>query len=114
MTARRARPYTMSPMTRLLAVALVIVSVLPVLIFATDFTNSSFLRSVRQRSRQREQQVGTVRSPAPNDSLRREQVRIRRARIHPTASTFVMSLGFQLVLLIAMGVAGRRIFALRL
>jgi hypothetical protein len=104
----------MSAMTRLLAIALVVVSVLPVLIFATDFTNSSFLRSARQRTRPRAQQAGALRQPAEADSVRREQVRVRRARIHPTALSITTSMTFQMVMLIAIAVVGRRLFALRL
>ena len=97
-------------MTRLLAIALVIVTVLPILIFATDFTNSRQLQAVREGTLQR----AGVRLAPESEDARRERVRVRRASIYPSVSTVAMSMAFQLVMLILIAVVGRRLFALRL
>jgi hypothetical protein len=99
-----------SAMTRLLAIALVIVTILPILIFATDFTNSRVLRDARGRALQR---AGVSVSPESQDA-RRERIRTRRASIHPTAWTVAEAMMFQLVMLTAIAVLGKRLFKLRL
>jgi hypothetical protein len=110
MNAQVKAPSLPSRITRLLAIALVVVTVLPILIFATDFTNSHALQSFRTRTLQR---AGVGLTPESQDA-RRERNRIRRASMYPTASTVATSMAFHLVVLIVIGVAGRRIFALRL
>lgn len=120
-------------MNRLLAIALVIVTVLPILIFATDFTNRAPLRAARAaagRSRgpremqdargpgaeraMREHGDGRAEQSAATPDGRRAQVREQRARRRPTLGRMVQSVAFQLVLLVVIGAAGRRLFALRL
>lgn len=110
MMAAMTAPKQSSRMTRLLAIGLVVVTVLPILIFATDFTNSRALQSARGRALK---QAG-VRLAPESDDARRERIRVRRASIHPTASTVATSMAFQLVMLIVIAVVGRRLFALRL
>jgi hypothetical protein len=99
-----------SRMTKLLAVALVIVTVLPILIFVTDFTNSRALRAARQNATQR----AGVTLRTENPDARRERIRVIRAKRHPTVGTMVMSMAFQLVMLAAIAVVGRWMFVLRL
>ena len=95
---------------RILAVALVIVTVLPILVFATDFTSS---RSP-QRARQGALERGGVPERRDAPDTRRERIRVRRAMFHPTVATMVTSMGFQLVMITVMGVVGRRLFTLQL
>ena len=97
-------------MTKLLAIALVVVTLLPIVIFATDFTNSRQLASGRERTLQR----AGVKTVPESDSARRGRVRVRRASMHPTGYRVMMSMTFQLVMLIAIATVGRRLFALRL
>lgn len=101
----------MSARTRLLAAALVIVAILPIAIFATDFTQSGMIRAARRRVQERER--GST-QPRMSDSARREMVRVRRARRHPTPGTIAESMAFQLIMIVVIGAAGRKIFALRL
>ena len=97
-------------MTRVLGIALVIVTLLPILIFATDFTNSRTLQTARAHALKR----AGVTERAESDSVRRERIRVRRARIHPSAMSFLAAMGFQLVMLTAMAIVGHRLFVLRL
>jgi hypothetical protein len=108
--ARNAVPASSPLMTRLLAIALVIVTLLPVLVFATDFTNSRALQSARERTVPR---TG-IRRDRGSPEARRLSIRARRATIHPTAPSVAMAFGFQLVMLTVLAVVGRRLFALRL
>jgi hypothetical protein len=110
MTARTVASAKESMMIKLLAIALVIVTVLPIVIFATDITNSGALRATRQATLQR----AGVAAQEENPDTRRERVRARRAQIHQTVATVVMSMTLQLVILTAMALVGRRLFALRL
>jgi hypothetical protein len=104
---------------RLLTITLLVLTFLPVLVFATNFTESKLVRSARQRVREREgRQVGASspisRPPLISDSARREAVRLRRSVMHPSANSMLRSAGFQLLLLVVIGAVGRRVFALRL
>lgn len=119
MSTRTTQVHRMSARTRVLAVALVVVAVLPIAIFATDFTQSDVLRSARARvrERERERERGRAlgrREPQLTDSARRERVRVRRAQIQPSPGSMIASIGFQVILIVAIGAAGRKIFALRL
>lgn len=110
MMARVTAPNRPTRMTGLLAIAMVVVTVLPILIFATDLTNSHALQSFRERTLQR----AGVRIAPESQDVRRERNRVRRANMHPTASSVAMSMASYLVVLIVIAVVGRRIFALRL
>ena len=97
-------------MSRLLAIALVIVAVLPILVFAADLTNRPLVQAGRERALQR----AGVRPAQESQDVRRERIRVRRASIRPTVPSVAMSVVFQLVMLTAIAVVGRRLFALRL
>lgn len=99
-----------STMTKLLAIALVIVTLLPIVIFATDFTNSEVVRASRQAAFKR----AGVNVPEDTPEARRARVHDRRAKIQPTVGTVFLSVTIQFVILTAMAVVGRRLFALRL
>ena len=99
-----------SALTKLLGVALVIVAVLPLLIFATDFTNSQVLRSARKAATQR----SSNRPAEESEDAMRERIRIRRAKMHPVVPSVALAMTFQLVMLSAIAFVGRRLFALRL
>jgi hypothetical protein len=109
-TARAPVPTRSALMTRLLAIALVIVTALPILVFATDFTNSRVLRAARQAAAPRARARPVTETP----DARRERIRVRRAGNHPTVPGVAMAIAFQLVMLTAIAVVGRRIFVLRL
>lgn len=110
MTARdRAAGGTLA-MTRLLAIALVVVTVLPIVVFTTNVTQRRVLAAARDRALQQ----GDVRRRPESPDARREQVRARRARQHPTAARFAEAMTLQLAMLFAIAVVGRRLFALRL
>jgi hypothetical protein len=98
-------------MTRLLAIALVIVTMLPILIFATDFTNSRVLQTAREESLRRAG-VTPKRSPEAGQVPKRKQG--RRTRPRPTPLTVMTSMASYLVILTLMAIVGRRVFALRL
>ena len=107
------RPHSSSQslvMTKLLATALVIVTLLPIVVFATDFTNSGAVRATRQTVLKRAAVRGREEAPG----VRRERTRMQRAKIHPSVATVLMSVTFQIVMLTAIAVVGRRLFALRL
>jgi hypothetical protein len=108
--SRSVVPTRTSAMTRLLAIALVIVTLLPILIFATDLTNRRVLQATRERALQR----ASVRPRPESQDARRGRIRARRASIHPTVPTVAMSMAFQLVMLAVIAVVGKRLFALRL
>ena len=97
-------------MTMLLVIALITVTVFPILIFATDLTNWRVLQSLRERALHR----AGVSISAESQNARRERKRQSRANIHPRASTAATSMAFQLAVLIVLAVVGRRLFALRL
>ena len=106
-TANASRDYSRM-LTRLLVAILITFSVLPIVIFATDMTNSRVARSARSAVAQR-----TGRTDEDLEA-RRARVRVSRARIHPTVGN---AIGVMLIQLfwVAMGAAvGRRIFGLRL
>ena len=94
----------------LLVIALITVTVFPILIFATDLTNWRVLQSLRERALHR----AGVSISAESQNARRERKRQSRANIHPRASTAATSMAFQLAVLIVLAVVGRRLFALRL
>ena len=110
MTARAALAVAAPAMTRLLAIALVVVTVLPIAVFATDLTNRPVFTGLRERAGQR---VNTRRVPEAPEA-RREQLRVRRARARPTVARVVGSMVLQFAVLLAIAVAGRWLFALRL
>jgi len=109
-TARAPVPTRSALMTRLLAIALVIVSALPILVFATDFTNSRVLQTARQGAVPRAHARPVTEAP----DARRERIRVRRAGIHPTMPSVAMAIAFQLVMLTAIAAVGRWLFVLRL
>lgn len=96
--------------TKLLVIALITVTVLPILIFATDLTNWRVTQSLRERALERSGVTINAQSP----DVRSERRRVSRANIHPTALSAVMSITIHLGTLILFAVAGRRLFALRL
>lgn len=110
MTSPTRAPARTPAMTKLLAVGLVILAVLPLLIFATDLPNRSFMRNARQRAQQ-----GSGR-PAEdaNREVRRERIRERRAKIRVEPARVAYAVAFQLVMLTAIAAVGRRLFSLRL
>jgi hypothetical protein len=110
MTARAGAPLAVPPWTRLLAIALVVVTLLPIAVFATDLTNRHIVTSLRDRTRQ---EANAQRATLPPD-IRREQLRARRARQQPSAARFAMSIALQFAMLLVIAVVGRRLFALRL
>jgi hypothetical protein len=100
----------MPAMTKLLAIGLVILTVLPLVIFATDLPNRAFMRAARQGAQQR----AGVRHADENPELRRQRVRELRARIHVEPVRAAFAIVFQLVMLTIIAVLGRRLFSLRL
>jgi hypothetical protein len=97
-------------MTKLLAVGLVILTVLPLLIFATDLPNRSFMRAARQRA----QQGSNRPNEDANREVRRERIRKERAKIQVNPARIAYAIVFQLVMLTVIAVVGRRLFSLRL
>ena len=97
-------------MTKLLAIGLVILAVLPLLVFATDLPNRSFMRNARQRAQQ-----GSGR-PAEdaNREVRRQRIREQRAKIHVNPLGIATAMLFQLGMLTVIAAIGWRLFALRL
>ena len=96
-------------MTRILAIGLVILAVLPLIVFATDLTNRGVMRTARQRA----QQVG-ARTGDENREVRRQRVREQRAKIHVNPLGIATAMLFQLGMLTVIAAIGWRLFALRL
>jgi hypothetical protein len=106
-----ARPPARTPvMTKLLAIGLVILAVLPLVIFATDLPNRSFMRAARQRA----QQGSTRPNEDVNREVRRLRVRAQRAKLHVNPLGVASAIVFQLVMLIVIAGVGRQLFSLRL
>lgn len=106
-----ARMPTRTPiMTKLLAIGLVILTVLPLLIFATDLTNRNVLRNARHRA----QQAAGERRPEENREVRRLRVREMRSKIHVNPLGIATAIVFQLVMLTVIAAVGWRLFSLRL
>jgi hypothetical protein len=97
-------------MTKLLAIGLVILTVLPLVIFATDLPNRTFMRTARQRA---QQGSGAPQEDA-NREVRRQRVRAQRAKIHVNPLGIASAIVFQLVMLTVIAAVGWRLFALRL
>ena len=96
-------------MTKLLAMGLVILAVLPLIVFATDLTNRGVMRTARQRA----QQVGAE-TGEENREARRQRVREQRAKIHVNPLGIATAMLFQLGMLTVIAAIGWRLFALRL
>ena len=106
-----ARASARSPlMTKILAVGLVILTVLPLLVFATDLPNRSFMRNARQRAQQGSRRP----TEDANREVRRQRIREQRARIHVEPARVGYAVVFQLLMLTAIAAVGRRLFSLRL
>lgn len=110
MTSTARLPARTSVMTKLLAVGLMILTVLPLLIFATDLPNRGFMRNARQRV---QQQAGAPRREVDRE-VRRQRISEERAKVRVNPGRFSYAIVFQLVMLVALAVVGRRLFSLRL
>jgi hypothetical protein len=93
---------------RLLAATVVFLTVLPILIFATNATQRGPLVTARNAAIKR---AGAIQVP---DSLRRERRRLQRQRIRPTPMTAAFGVTVQLFWVAAIGIVGRKFFQLRL
>jgi len=105
-----ARTARIPAMTKLLGIGLVILTVLPLVIFATDLPNRVFMRAARQRA----QQSAGVRNAEEDREGRRQRIREQRAKIHVTPARVAYAIVFQLVMLTVIAAVGHRLFALRL
>jgi hypothetical protein len=94
--------------TRLLAATVVFLTVVPILIFATDATQRGPLVSARNAAIRR---AGVIQVP---DSARRARQRTQRDRIRPTLMTAVFGMMRQLFWVAVIGIVGRKYFKLRL
>ena len=97
-------------MTWLLVLVVATLTVLPVVVFATDLPHR---RTVQARREQALERAG-VAVRRESEAVRQERRRAGRANAHPTASSFAMSMAIQLVILALFAAVGRRLFALRL
>ena len=110
-TQTSARVQARTPaMTKLLAIGLIILAVLPLVIFATDLPNRSFMRAARQRA----QQGSGRRNEDENREARRQRIRESRSKIQVSVPRVAYAIVFQLVMLTAIAAVGRRLFSLRL
>ena len=94
--------------SRLLAATVVLLTVLPILIFASDATQRGPLVTARNAAMKR---AGVTQVP---DSLRRARRRLQRERIRPTPMTTVFGMTAQLFWVAVIGIVGRKFFKLRL
>lgn len=97
-------------MSVLLALIITVLTVLPLVTFAADLPNSRLLRDAREQVAARSGR----RFREENPEVRRTQLRLRREQLGTTPTRAVMAMGVQLFFLVAAGVIGRRVFALRL
>ncbi|MDQ2668392.1 MAG: hypothetical protein M3Z05_20710 [Gemmatimonadota bacterium] len=96
--------------TELLAIGLVILTIPPLVIFATDLPNRGVMRAARHRA----QQASGDRLVDEDREARRQRIREDRSTIHVTVPRVGCAIVFQLVTLTVIAVVGRRVFALRL
>ena len=98
-------------MTKILAIGLVILTVLPLIIFATDLPNRMFMRNARQRA-----VVAGVRTSGADENreVRRQRVRQQRSKIHVNPLGIAYAIVFQLAMLAVIAAVGLRLFSLRL
>ncbi len=108
MTTRPPRPKPL--LTKLLAVALVIVTLLPLLIFAVDLPHWRSVEAARARALAR---AGVTERPESEEAFRVRRL-VRRATIVPSPGSLAEALATQLGVLIVVGTLGRRVFTLRL
>ena len=94
--------------SRLLGLALVTCAVLPLVIFATDATNSRPVRAARATALKR---AGVTQL---DDSTRSQRARASRARRHPGIGRVTGSMLLELFWIVVIAAGGRRLFALRL
>jgi hypothetical protein len=95
-------------MSTLLSIILIIVTILPLIIFATDFTNRAPVRTARTAVGRR------AGAPQETQTLRLERRRVERAKRRPTFGGAAIGLVVSLFWIGAAGVVGRRLFRLRL
>jgi hypothetical protein len=95
-------------LSRLLTFALVVCTILPLVIFATDATDSRLVRETRSAALTR---AGVKQL---DDSTRNERARASRARRHPGVVRVTESIIVELFWVVVIAAAGRRLFTLRL
>jgi hypothetical protein len=109
MTAAATAPRDTSRLlSRLLAFALVAVTILPLVIFATDATNGRLAREARSAALKR---AGVTQL---DDGTRNQRARASRARRHPGIGRVTGAMLLELFWIVVIAAAGRRLFALRL
>jgi hypothetical protein len=109
MTASTATPRETSKLlSRLLGFALVTCTVLPLVVFATDATNSRPARAARATALKR---AGVTQL---DDSTRSQRARASRARRHPGIGRVTGAMLLELFWIVVVAAAGRRLFSLRL
>ncbi|MGH7654134.1 MAG: hypothetical protein ACREN6_05665 [Gemmatimonadaceae bacterium] len=115
MTALEAKPRDMDKLlSRFLVFALVTCTVLPLVIFATDATNSRLVRAARASALKRAAALKRADVKQLDDSVRSERARASRARRHPGVGRVTESLAIELFWIVVIAAAGRRLFTLRL
>jgi hypothetical protein len=93
---------------KLLSIILIVLTILPLLIFATDFTSRAPLRTARAAAGRR---AGLTQE---SQQVRFERRREERAKRRPTFGGAVIGLVVSLFWIGAVGIVGRRVFNLRL
>jgi hypothetical protein len=95
---------------RLLSLILIILTLLPLVVFATDAPNRAFVRAARQAALARAGVTARDEDPA----LRLERSRVARASRHPTLGSALIAMLVQLFWVCVVAWVGRRVFSLRL
>jgi len=109
MTGAGAGSRSASPLTtRLLAAILIVLTLLPLLVFATDAPNRAPVRAAREAA------LARTGAKAEDSDEREERSREARQRRHPPLWGAVTAMLFQLFWICIIALVGRRGFGLRL